>query len=42
VLFDDYGFLSCPGVADAVDQFLADKPELLIELTTGQAVFTKL
>jgi O-methyltransferase len=38
-LFDDYGFHSCPGARRAVDEFLRDKPETLIELTTGQAVF---
>lgn len=41
-LFDDYGFHSCPGARQAVDAFLLDKPETLIELTTGQAVFYKL
>jgi O-methyltransferase len=39
--FDDYGFHSCPGARRAVDSFLCDKPETLIELTTGQAVFFK-
>lgn len=41
-IFDDYGFHSCPGSRCAVDEFLTDKPETLIELTTGQAVFYKL
>ena len=40
-LIDDYGFKSCPGARKAVDSFLGDKPEPLIELTTGQAVFFK-
>jgi hypothetical protein len=40
-LFDDYGFHSCPGARQAVDAFLRKKPETLIELTTGQAVFYK-
>jgi O-methyltransferase len=40
-VFDDYGFHSCPGARRAVDLFLSDKPESLIELTTGQAVFFK-
>jgi hypothetical protein len=39
--FDDYGFHSCSGARRAVDSFLCDKPETLIELTTGQAVFFK-
>jgi O-methyltransferase len=38
-IFDDYGFHSCPGVRSAVDRFLEDKPETLVELTTGQAFF---
>jgi len=40
-VFDDYGFHSCPGARKAVDSFLSDKPEALIELTTGQATFFK-
>jgi hypothetical protein len=40
-LFDDYGFHSCPGARCTTDAFLADKPETLIELTTGQAIFYK-
>ncbi len=40
-VFDDYGFHSCPGARRAVDSFLSDKPETLIELTTGQATFFK-
>ena len=40
-VFDDYGFHSCPGLRQAVDAFLRDKSESLIELTTGQAVFYK-
>jgi O-methyltransferase len=40
-VFDDYGFHSCPGARQAVDCFLSDKPETLIELTTGQATFFK-
>jgi hypothetical protein len=37
--FDDYGFRSCPGARKAVDSFMADKPETVVELTTGQAFF---
>jgi O-methyltransferase len=40
-LFDDYGFHSCPGARKAVDEFMADKPETVIELTTGQSFFYK-
>jgi O-methyltransferase len=38
ILFDDYGFPSCPGARQAVDEFFADKPEFPIILRTGQAV----
>jgi O-methyltransferase len=38
MLFDDYGFPSCPGARQAVDEFFADKPEFPIVLRTGQAV----
>jgi len=40
-LIDDYGFHSCPGARQATEAFLQDKPETLIELTTGQAAFFK-
>lgn len=40
-IFDDYGFHSCPGARGSVDGFLHDKPETLVELTTGQAIFYK-
>jgi hypothetical protein len=40
-IFDDYGFRSCPGARKAVDEFMADKPETVVELTTGQAFFYK-
>lgn len=42
MVFDDYGFFSCPGARDAVDEFFADKPEQPLVLTTGQAIVTKL
>ncbi|HUZ72365.1 MAG TPA: TylF/MycF/NovP-related O-methyltransferase [Stellaceae bacterium] len=38
ILFDDYGFPSCPGARQAVDEFFADKPEYPLVLATGQAV----
>ncbi|MBM3727403.1 MAG: hypothetical protein FJW40_18520 [Acidobacteria bacterium] len=38
-VIDDYGFHSCPGARKSVDHFLSNKPEALIELTTGQGVF---
>lgn len=37
MLFDDYGFVTCPGAKRAVDEFFDDKPERVIMLPTGQA-----
>ena len=42
IVFDDYGFPSCPGARQAVDAFFADKPEEPLVLQTGQAVVFKL
>ncbi len=41
MLFDDYGFESCPGAKQAVDEFFADKVERPCYLPTGQCVVTK-
>jgi O-methyltransferase len=41
MLFDDYGFHSCPGARKAVDEFFADKPEVHIPLPTGQCLVIK-
>jgi O-methyltransferase len=41
ILCDDYGFITCPGARRAFDEFLADKPESLVELPTGQAFILK-
>lgn len=38
LIFDDYGFPSCPGARKAVDDFFADKPERPLVLSTGQSV----
>jgi O-methyltransferase len=38
MLFDDYGFTSCPGVRKAVDEFFADKLHKPVYLPTGQAL----
>lgn len=38
MVFDDYGFPSCPGARAAVDEFFADKPEVPLVLSSGQAV----
>jgi O-methyltransferase len=42
MVFDDYGFRSCPGARLAVDEFFADKPERPLVLPTRQAVVVKL
>jgi O-methyltransferase len=41
VVFDDYGFPSCPGALQAVDEFFARKPCEPLCLPTGQAVVFK-
>ena len=38
MLFDDYGFPSCPGVRKAVDEYFSDKRQKPIYLPTGQAL----
>lgn len=42
MLFDDYGFLSCPGAKIAVDEFFANKPEQPCYMPTGQCFVVKL
>jgi O-methyltransferase len=41
IVFDDYGFASCPGARQAVDEFFRDKPEKPFVLGTGQALVIK-
>lgn len=41
LLCDDYGFTSCPGARKAIDDFLRDKPERMIALSSGGAFFMK-
>lgn len=38
LVFDDYGFPSCPGARKAVDEFFEKRPETPLILPTGQAV----
>ena len=40
-IFDDHGFHTCPGARKATNEFLENRPEVLVELTTGQAIFYK-
>lgn len=42
MVYDDYGFLSCPGAKSAVDEFFRDKPESPCYLPTGQCLVIKL
>ncbi len=42
MVFDDYGFLTCPGAKDAVDEFFKQKPENPCYLPTGQCIVVKL
>lgn len=37
IVFDDYGFTTCPGARQAIDKFMSDKPERIIELSGGSA-----
>jgi hypothetical protein len=41
ILLDDYGFASCPGVTKAIDQFMVDKPEPIVNLASGGAVIIR-
>ncbi len=42
LVFDDYGFLTCPGAKMAVDEFFSDKSEYPCYLQTGQCFVLKL
>ena len=42
MVFDDYGFPTCPGARKAVDEFFRDKPETPLVLGTGQALVIRL
>ena len=42
LLYDDYGFPSCPGARAAVDAFFAGKREVPLVLGTGQCLVQKL
>jgi O-methyltransferase len=35
---DDYGFASCPGARRAVDEYFAGRPDVFLELPSGQAL----
>ena len=42
IVFDDYGFPSCPGARAAVDEFFDGRPEQPLYLGTGQALVVRL
>ena len=42
MIFDDYGYASCPGARRAVDEFFADKPECPLISPSAQAMVFKL
>lgn len=42
LLFDDYGYASCPGARSAVDEFFSDKPEVRLVMMSGQCSVQKL
>jgi hypothetical protein len=41
ILLDDYGFDNCKGVTEAVDCFMADKPEPIVNVASGGAFILK-
>ncbi len=42
MVFDDYGFPTCPGARKAVDEFFENKPEIPIVIPSGQAIIFKI
>ena len=36
IVCDDYGFETCPGARQAMDEFFAERPEPIVHLPTGQ------
>jgi hypothetical protein len=41
MLLDDHGYDTCPGARKAALNFMADKPEPVIDLSTGQGLIIK-
>jgi O-methyltransferase len=41
IVFDDYGFPTCPGAREAVDEFFDAKDSIPLCLPTGQAIVFK-
>lgn len=42
MVFDDYGWPTCPGARQAVDEFFDGRPEVPLVLSTGQAIVFRL
>lgn len=42
MIFDDYGWPSCPGAKEAIDEFFSNKKEEVIYIPSGQAFVMKL
>ncbi|MEA2493538.1 MAG: O-methyltransferase, partial [Thermoleophilaceae bacterium] len=42
ILLDDHGFTSCPGATRAATEYMAARPEPIVQLTTGQAFIVKI
>jgi O-methyltransferase len=41
IVLDDYGFVTCPGVRKAADEFFIDRPDVLLMLPSGQAILVR-
>jgi hypothetical protein len=41
ILCDDYGFITCPGARQAMDEFFRDRTEEIVSLPTGQGFVIK-
>jgi O-methyltransferase len=41
MVFDDYGFPTCPGAKKAVDEFFSDKPDIPFYLPSGQCIVVR-
>ncbi len=41
LLCDDYGFTTCPGATKAIDEYLADKPEKMVAMSSGGGFLIK-
>lgn len=42
IVMDDYGYENCPGAHRAAREFMADKPESIVHLPTGQGLIIRL